>query len=142
MEDLLAQLNEFPNRQLAEAIKREFAKSNEQLQAETERHKTTQEKWEAALSLLFTILRALITSIILMIFVVIDLNILLAIKDFDIKTIFEFSPEQLSIIKYGIGFLMLQVLVFSQKFGFSNIINTINMLRGKNIQPEPKENEK
>jgi hypothetical protein len=95
------------------------------------RNRVEQKKWESAYSLFFTFLRAVITCLILFIFIIIDLNILWAIKDFDIKTIFEFSPEQLSIIKYGIGFLMLQVLVFSQKFGFSNIINTINMLRGK-----------
>ena len=121
-------------------------KSLEQLQKEKLRYQVRREKMETFLSLVFTVFRAFVTYMIVIIFVVIDYKIFISIQTFDINKIIAFTSEQISIIKYIALFLTFQLIIFSQGFGFSSVVKLItaisNAIPSKKIQPEPKENEK
>jgi len=100
--------------------------------------KNAQEHLEAIISHTFTFIRVIITIIICLIFIVVDARILAFVWKADLTTL-AFTPEKLTIIKYGFLFLASQLVIFSQGFGFSSIVKLMERFSSKKNAKEVKE---
>ena len=91
--------------------------------------KNPQEHFEAGFYLAFTSFRICITTTICLIFLIIDFKILAFTTT--ISLTLTFTPEKLTIIKYGFLFLASQLVIFSQGFGFSSIVKLMERFSSK-----------
>jgi len=122
-----------------ESIK-EFAKSktDELARIPITKVKTYQALAEAGCSFAFTDIRLAITLIICLIFLVVDCKILAFVWKADLTTLI--VSENLTIVKYGFLFLVSQLVIFSQGFGFSSIVKLIERFSSKkNAKEKTKE---